>query len=84
MVVEAVSGVSFADYMHQKIFEPAGMSQTFLLGEPVPDGLSTAHGYTDGGDQGRLFGMVRPCLGALGKWWGVLQSGATWRGGSEL
>lgn len=42
----------FADYMRREIFEPAGMSHTFLLGEPVPKGLYAAHGYTDGEDNG--------------------------------
>jgi CubicO group peptidase (beta-lactamase class C family) len=50
MIVEEVSGLPFADYMHREVFAPAGMSHTFLLSEPVPNGLSAAHGYDDGED----------------------------------
>lgn len=52
MIAEEVSGLPFADYMRREIFEPADMSHTFLLGEAVPNGLSTAHGYSDGEDNG--------------------------------
>lgn len=52
MIVEEVSGLGFADYMRREIFEPAGISHTFFLGEAAPRGLSTAHGYTEGEDNG--------------------------------
>lgn len=52
MIVEEVSGSPFADYMRREIFDPAGMTHTFLLGEGVPDGFSTAHGCTEGEGDG--------------------------------
>lgn len=48
MIIEKVSGVSYYDYLRDRIFKPAGMTETaFLLKTNLPD--STATGFMDAG-----------------------------------
>ena len=39
--VEQASGIAFADYLHQAVFEPLGMTGSALVGSPARDGVST-------------------------------------------
>ncbi|MCM3439298.1 cyclic peptide export ABC transporter [Metabacillus halosaccharovorans] len=50
LVIERVTGQSYADYMGEQIFKPLGLTDTFVLKEPgVPEEAATGYkfGYTD-------------------------------------
>ncbi|WP_232230139.1 cyclic peptide export ABC transporter [Bacillus sp. J37] len=50
LVIERVTGQSYADYMGEQIFKPLGLTDTFILKEPgVPEETATGYkfGYTD-------------------------------------
>lgn len=51
MIVEAVSGASFADNLHQYILDPLELNQTFLAAYEAPNG-PVAHGWHLGDDLG--------------------------------
>lgn len=57
MVVERVTGLTFADYLQQNIFGPAGLTQTSY----PPNGLMPvpfAHGYNQQESTGRIFDVT--------------------------
>jgi len=39
--IEHASGIAFADYLHQAVFEPLGMTRSALAGSPARDGVAT-------------------------------------------
>lgn len=50
LVIEKVTGQSFADYMQEQIFQPLGLEHTFVLKDPdVPEETATGYkfGYTE-------------------------------------
>lgn len=49
MIIEAVTGESYAENLQAHIFEPLGMSDTYLV-EGVPEEGSTPRGYLEGED----------------------------------
>lgn len=78
-VVEIVSGQPFADYLHEHLFEPAGMKSTGFAGEDRWADLTVAHGIVNGQSQGspsaeliswglRGFGGVLTTVGDLYRW----------------
>jgi CubicO group peptidase (beta-lactamase class C family) len=44
--VERASGIVFADYLRQAVFEPLGMSRSTLAGSPARDGISTVDDFS--------------------------------------
>jgi CubicO group peptidase (beta-lactamase class C family) len=44
--VEGASGIAFADYVHQAVFEPLGMTGSILAGSPARDGVSTVDDFS--------------------------------------
>jgi len=44
--VEHASGIAFADYVHQAVFEPLGMTGSILAGSPARDGISTVDDFS--------------------------------------
>lgn len=44
-IVERVSGMSFPEFMHRRVFEPLGMEQTFVLSDPQRITKGLADGY---------------------------------------
>jgi CubicO group peptidase (beta-lactamase class C family) len=44
--VERASGITFADYVHQAVFEPLGMTGSILAGSPARDGISTVDDFS--------------------------------------
>ncbi len=57
-IIEELSGQHYADYLRTHIFEPAGMSSTYLSAQEIDPAL-LAHGYTELGDDGELTPGVR-------------------------
>ena len=48
-VVEAVSGLPFDRYVHDRILQPLGMARSgYLLDADLPEGLATGYAYRDG------------------------------------
>jgi CubicO group peptidase (beta-lactamase class C family) len=43
--VERASGIAFAEYLHQAVFEPLGMAASTLAGSPARDGVSTVEDF---------------------------------------
>lgn len=71
MVIESVSGVSYEQYLHDELFEPAGMQTTgYVL--PDWDVLTVAVGY-DGSD--RLSAPHELPWGEEGPWWHLKANG---------
>jgi D-alanyl-D-alanine carboxypeptidase len=62
-IISRVSGQSYADYLKQHIFEPAGMHQTYVVGEKtdLPQTLALAYARTT-----RVFGIDLVLQGATG------------------
>lgn len=50
LLIERVSGLAYPDYLRQRIFEPAGMRSTFLIG-PIGGDDGRAVGYSWNGEQ---------------------------------
>lgn len=48
LLVEQTSGLPFPRYLQTRVFEPAGMVDSYLLGEARPSHLVGAHGLVDG------------------------------------
>jgi CubicO group peptidase (beta-lactamase class C family) len=44
-IVARVTGVPFPRYMKQAVFEPLGMTHTYVLDDAKPQGSNIAHGY---------------------------------------
>ena len=44
--VEHASGIPFADYVHQAVFEPLAMTGSSLAGSPARDGISTVDDFS--------------------------------------
>jgi CubicO group peptidase (beta-lactamase class C family) len=44
--VEHASGIAFAGYVHQAVFEPLGMTGSVLAGSPARDGISTVDDFS--------------------------------------
>jgi CubicO group peptidase (beta-lactamase class C family) len=44
--VEQASGIPFADYVHQAVFEPLAMTGSTLAGSPARDGISTVDDFS--------------------------------------
>lgn len=45
LIIENVSGLTYSGYLHENIFAPAGMSHTFVCGDPAPACNDRAIGY---------------------------------------
>jgi CubicO group peptidase (beta-lactamase class C family) len=45
MIIEKVSGLTYADYIKKHIFEPSGMTNSMFA---IPSGRTAAQGYVDG------------------------------------
>lgn len=71
MVIESASGVTYEQYLHDELFEPAGMHATgYVL--PDWDALTVAVGY-DGSD--RLSAPHELPWGEEGPWWHLKANG---------
>jgi CubicO group peptidase (beta-lactamase class C family) len=44
--IERASSIAFADYVHQAVFEPLGMTGSTLPGSPARDGVSTVDDFS--------------------------------------
>ncbi|MFK7806131.1 MAG: serine hydrolase domain-containing protein [Anaerolineae bacterium] len=67
-IIEIVSGQSFPDYLHQNLFDPAGMVQTGFYNDAKWLELTVANGYNNGQDFGSA--ATRP-----GPYWGLIGFG---------
>lgn len=46
-VIRDVSGVSYAEFMRREIFQPMGMKNTFVAGNPLPVGVAVRYAGSD-------------------------------------
>lgn len=65
-IVEIVSGQAFTEYLHQNLFEPAGMDSTGFYNEQKWADLTVAHGYNNDKDLGSAGSRPGPYWGLLG------------------
>jgi len=86
-IIERRSGMSFADYLRTRLFEPAGMTRTCCTGTRPWPFDDNARAYTDATDQGtvaewempaRLVGAggVSTCVADLRRWDQALRDGS--------
>jgi CubicO group peptidase (beta-lactamase class C family) len=87
IIVEQVSGQTFTDYLHDNLFQPAGLTDTGYYGEAQWDDDVVANGYFNGEDQGNPAAWPGPYWGLLGnggvlttvddlyRWWEALRAG---------
>jgi CubicO group peptidase (beta-lactamase class C family) len=85
-VIEEVSGQPYPDYMHDRVFAPAGLQHTGFYGEARWKGLVVANGYWNGVDQGSPAtwpgpywavmgnGGVLSTVDDLARWWTALRT----------
>lgn len=60
-IIERVTGQSYADYVHEHIFKPAGMTDTAIRAYKPGEIPNMAHGYMRVGQNGEpLFGQPGP------------------------
>lgn len=46
LVIEKVTGTSYANVLHERLLLPLELTSTYLAGETPPPGVQLAHGYT--------------------------------------
>lgn len=87
IIIEQVSGQSFTEYLHEHLFQPAGLTSTGFYGEMQWTDRLVANGYFNGEDQGSPANWPGPYWGLLGnggilttiddlyRWWNALRGG---------
>jgi CubicO group peptidase (beta-lactamase class C family) len=87
IIIEKISGQPFTEYLHERLFQPAGLTSTGFYGEAQWTDRVVANGYFNGEDQGSPATWPGPYWGLLGnggvlttvddlyRWWNALRRG---------
>ncbi|HQQ98031.1 MAG TPA: serine hydrolase domain-containing protein [Cyclobacteriaceae bacterium] len=88
-IIENISGISFKEYLADKLFKPAGLTNTIFIGDELVDYKFIAHAYWDQYDEfhdtsGKFIGKAEwnalgsagifSTVGDLYKWFAILQT----------